>query len=85
MSKEATEFFNRMGSWSILIGMLGGLIGYFFIPLPFEYGLYVVTELFILGILCFVAARVDLIENVVKRILFGEGKNKDDEYYYIAS
>jgi len=72
MTKKINEFFSRMGYLAIIVGMFGGLIGYFFIPLPIEYGSYIVMELIVFGLLCFVASEINYVENVVKRLLFGK-------------
>ena len=75
ISYELKDFFNRIGTLSILSGIGILVIAYFFFDAYWKYVYTISAELALLGILCYVAASVDIIwEDFIKKIFFGDKK-----------
>jgi len=75
MGKEyRKEFFINLAFWSFFIAFFGGFIGFYFIPVSYEWGKVVVTELLVVSILSVVAADLDKIERFIKDFMSGKKK-----------
>lgn len=61
---------------SLLTAFVGGALGFLFIPVRFEWGLFVFLELILLGVLSGIAANIDEWGDWVIKILFGGKKER---------